>query len=723
MKKVFIILSILLIIGSLLFSFRFYLSYYKFYLSILELIDSFKIMINDIFKLNLDTNNLFFDLENLVFEIKFPCTWNEFTSYVVDIFNFIFTQQSFKFYLKDVMQLLLMLIYYSLFLMPFVFLGNALIKQYYFVENDFKANQESKPLESFKKIYVNAYSKVVNFIINYKNFLICNKIFLYIIIAIWMMYFNVYSIILEFFSFYFVLIASLDFSCLYLVLYRMLVCLVPLFEFVPLWCWCIIGLFIFHYIRCQNAINILHHNENKNMGYINSTGQVSMLSGSMGTGKTLQNTDMLLSQEKIYRDKALKKLLEYNEMFPHFPFAKLEEELRTCVMYHHVYNLATCKTWITKVINRSYEVVIDDESGEYSINLLKGKLFGYDFDKYPTTYNDGAKIIHLYDFLENYTKMFFVYFIKTSFILANYSVRTDGICMDKGNFPLWDYDFFNRKPEEMNVISRYCHIIDFDMLRLGKQIVLNNEYTGCLEFGIIAVSEVGKERKNQIELRGVKRVELEANQLNDGFNNWLKIARHAATIDGIPFIKILLEDQRPESLGADARELCTKITYIEERSEPIYPLMLFELELMLYDLITSKFNNIYLKYRFYRKDDTLLFYILKSLYSRYFAYINRLKNTYGFTISKLNSQHGQLATIETAKYYLAFKKIYADRYATDCYGSFFEASALACKYGLFDVTEYKGVKASVEELSSQNSYYINELLKIEKRKETNETVN
>ena len=459
------------------------------------------------------------------------------------------------------------------------------------------------------------------------------------------------------------------------------------------------------------------------MGFINSTGQVSMLSGSMGTGKTLQNTDMLLSQEKIFRDKALNKLLEYNEMFPHFPFAKLEEELRTCVLHHQVYNLATCKTWINKILNRSCEVVLNEDTGECNVYFIKGKLFNYDFEKYSTSYNDGAKVIELFDFLENYTKMFFVYFIKTSFILANYSVRTDGICLDKGNFPLWDYDFFNRKPEEINIISRFCHVIDFDMLRLGKQIVFNNELTGCLEFGIIAVSEVGKERKNQIELRGVKRVELEANQLNDGFNNWLKIARHAATIDGIPFIKILLEDQRPESLGADARELCTKISFIETRSEPIYPLFLFELELIVYDLITSKFNNLYLKYRFYRKDDTLLFYVLKSLYSRYFAYINRLKNRFGFTISSLHSQHGQLASVETAKYYLAFKKIYADRYATDCYGSFFESTALACKYGLHDVSEYKGVKASVEELNSQNCYYINELLKIEKRKENNEIVN
>ena len=445
-----------------------------------------------------------------------------------------------------------------------------------------------------------------------------------------------------------------------------------------------------------------------------------MICGSMGTSKTLTLTDMLLSQEQIYRDKALKKLLEYNQYFPHFPFATLEYKLRMAIAGHHVYNLATCKRWIRKIINRSYDLIVDNKTGEYSLRFKKGKLFNYDFDKYPVEYNNGVELVHIFDFLENYTKMFFIYFIKTSFIVSNYSVRTDAISIDKGNFPLWNHDFFNRKPEEIDIISRFSHIIDFDMLRLGKQVLEENELTGCLEFGIVVVTEVGKERGNQVELRGVKKVALETNQLNDGFNKWLKLARHSATVDNISFIKILMDDQRPESLGADARELCTKITYIEERSDPVYPIMLFELELILYDLITSKFNEIYLNYRFYRKDDTLLFYILKSLYSRYFTYINSLKNRFGFTISKVYSEHGQLSKVENNKYYLAFKKIYAKRYATDCFGDFFDVNAIQCKYGIMDLNEYKDVKASVEELKSQHSYFIKELVNIEKRKEKDE---
>ena len=236
MKKIFIILSVLLIVGSLLFSFKFQLSYYKLYLSILEIFDSFKLLLNDLFKLNLPVKEEFFNFENLVFEIKFPCTWNEFSSYVSDICSFIFTKQTFNYYLKDFLHFLLMVLYFSLIFIPIIMLVYMLIKQYYFTENDLPANCESKPLTIFKKTYVNFYVKLISFVISFKNFLLESKVFLIIIVAIWMMYFNVYSIILEFFSFYFVLIATLELSTIYTFVYRVLICLVPFFEFVPGWC-------------------------------------------------------------------------------------------------------------------------------------------------------------------------------------------------------------------------------------------------------------------------------------------------------------------------------------------------------------------------------------------------------------------------------------------------------------------------------------------------------
>lgn len=43
--------------------------------------------------------------------------------------------------------------------------------------------------------------------------------------------------------------------------------------------------------------------------------------------------------------------------------------------------------------------------------------------------------------------------------------------MDSGNFPLWLTDFFPKRRRES---SRHAHILDFDVLRLGKKVLENN---------------------------------------------------------------------------------------------------------------------------------------------------------------------------------------------------------------------------------------------------------
>ena len=75
----------------------------------------------------------------------------------------------------------------------------------------------------------------------------------------------------------------------------------------------------------------------------------------------------------------------------------------------------------------------------------------------------------------------------------------------------------------------------------------------AFEFCVVVITEVGKERKNNLELTDVKGKAKEANQKNDLFNVWLKMCRHAATVDNFPLIKVVMDEQRAESWGADAR--------------------------------------------------------------------------------------------------------------------------------------------------------------------------
>ena len=66
---------------------------------------------------------------------------------------------------------------------------------------------------------------------------------------------------------------------------------------------------------------------------------------------------------------------------------------------------------------------------------------------------------------------------------------------------------------------------------------------------------------------------------------------------------------------------------------------------------------------------------------------------------------------EKKKYYVMNKKIYSQRFSTDCFSDYFNDMAKKTKIGLNDYMEYATEKATVTELKMQNSYFINALYK------------
>ena len=500
--------------------------------------------------------------------------------------------------------------------------------------------------------------------------------------------------------------------------------LTPLLEFFPLFIWLLILLFLFNKYRLNHGYETLEHFEMRNRGFINSTGQVTMDCGEMGTGKTSIMTDMSISQTIMFRDKALEKLLENDFRFPNFNWYNLEQFLKEKMDDHTIYNLSSIRELILKL--RWFfdcSLMLDKFSSKSMRKHLKKKygykfknlIFDYDYLKFGLTYDDNIKIHYIWDVIENYSCLFFVYVINTSLLVSNYSIREDINLIDLGNFPLWNIDLFRCSPIDSYNNSKFSHILDFDMLRLGKKVIENNKNSNAFEFGIIVITEVGKERKNTLELKETKKNDDEANQKNDLFNSWLKMARHLATIDNFPFIKVFMDEQRPESLGADARELCEKIVFIEEKEDLDNVLLLFFIDSIVYDLLFSRFREFYIKYKHFRSDKTLLLYLYKKLFIKFNHRYVKLLKTYGYNILKLKSEKGTLDNeFEENNYYLMHKKIYSDRFATDAFSDFFVSKSLNCNIGLSDIEEYKNVKANIEEFEKQNSFFISDIMKYSK---------
>lgn len=269
---------------------------------------------------------------------------------------------------------------------------------------------------------------------------------------------------------------------------------------------------------------------------------------------------------------------------------------------------------------------------------------------------------------------------------------------DTGNFPAWDTDFFKRDSRLLDSFSRHAYILDFDSLRLGKKVLADNPRKDSFEFGVVVITEVGKERGNSIENAEKKKKDGGANQKNDLFNSWLKMVRHSATVDNYPFVKVITDEQRPESWGADARDLCD-IVHIRESGETRLLMPFFTLSELLYAFVFGKFSDVYGEYRYVRSDNTLLMHCIKGIASRLHSYYTRNYNTFGCCTLSVQTESGtQDGVLEDKKYYLMSKKVYSKRFATDCFSEYYTEKALRSPVGLNELKEYLTERATFEEL-------------------------
>ena len=117
---------------------------------------------------------------------------------------------------------------------------------------------------------------------------------------------------------------------------------------------------------------------------------------------------------------------------------------------------------------------------------------------------------------------------------------------------------------------------------------------------------------------------------------------------------------------------------------------------VLFDTVADSFTEV----------NTLLVHILKSITAWLWRRDLRMHNKYGYCILKIEKERGTMdGKAENKKYFLMNQKIYARRFATDCFSDYFNDMASKSGMGLADYREYVTERASVDELKAQNSLY------------------
>ncbi len=600
-----------------------------------------------------------------------------------------------------------------------VIVGVIVLLKRSFEKQNNRYNTDTKPLKVFKKVVKFTYTPIKSWVNSFFRFIKDTKWYYVGWLCIWALNFNVFTVVIEFIAFYLYFVISFDVGNIYKQLYKLVLDLSVPIRFIPVFVWVIIAIYIRCYLRKRIAFRRLRHMELRNRGFINERPISVMVCGTMGKCKTTMITDMILSQEDMFRDKAKEKLLEWDLKFPNFPWINLENAMKVTMKRHLVYNLATTKRFIQHLKGLYLNSLRYPKYRMSMLRHLRKKygirygnfLFDYDYEKYGLGFDDKLKVVNVWEVIMTYAELYFIYASQTSLMLSNYSIRTDSLLMSVGNFPLWNGDFFSRDSRVIDGISQHAHILDFDCLRLGRKVLENNGYADSFEFGVVGITEIGKERGNTIELADKKKNDLVTNQKNDLFNYSLKMIRHSATVDNFPFVKVITDEQRPESLGADARDLCD-IVHIKERGDENLSMPFFAVEELLHEFVFSRFSGMYQDYRFNRSDNTLLMYLIKGVCARIHNYYKGIYNRFGYSTLKVQTENGtQDGRLKKGKYFLMNKKIYSKRFSTDCFSDFFDRKTLRSKVGINDLPMYLTEKANMDELKAQNSYFIIDIQK------------
>ncbi len=229
---------------------------------------------------------------------------------------------------------------FLLLLLPVAILVVIVVKKIYATPN-VRHNQDTRPLRIVKKISGVTYQPIKRFIWGYKRYLDETTHWKTAWIWIWLANVNFLSIGVAFISYYFYFAVSFDIPSLYPQIVNLLKDLLLVLRYFP---WLLTGTIawiIFTRVREKIGMQVLYHHEARNCGFIKELPIVSMSCGSMGKRKTTHITDMSLSQTVMFRQEAFTRLQKQDMKFPLFPWIKFEMELRACMEYGKVYNLAS----------------------------------------------------------------------------------------------------------------------------------------------------------------------------------------------------------------------------------------------------------------------------------------------------------------------------------------------------------------------------------------------
>ncbi|MBQ8289975.1 MAG: hypothetical protein IJY01_03800 [Clostridia bacterium] len=489
---------------------------------------------------------------------------------------------------------------------------------------------------------------------------------------------NIISIFFAVFAYYCYILPSLDFLSFAIQLYKLSVDIVIMLSSLPIGIWLLIALIIFDYLcKCKGYAR-LERRERVNQLFLRTRGLNIFVNGPPRFGKTSLSTDMQLSQAVIFREDSLAIMLDVSSCFPHFSYQTFTKWLDKGFSSNRIKSRA----YIERYIKAHRKKFMSDPTPE--------NLWGYDFEHYPLTFDNGLVVEDLFEALSDYAAAYYVYTRVTLFI-SNYPIRECATYSTVGNIGVWNHDFFHRPSYAGG--GEFSYIINYDAMRPGKKMKPEEALYGLYEFFINGNQEIDKERGNTVENQELKASDEECNPKNDQHERHLMMQGHASMIRHKCFYRGFYDSQRATGWGAKGNELTDHVDIIDKSDKKI-ALPFWWYRELLKDLIKGFFNSKTVKNWLYRGDYTLGKYLVDVICSKYLAYCKRIENTFGFSVYELEVARGDgKSDPKRYKWYMADKKIFSGVYATDSFKEYFAYYNLKTSAALQDQKRFTGLRA------------------------------
>lgn len=461
-------------------------------------------------------------------------------------------------------------------------------------------------------------------------------------------------------------------------------------------------LWIFDRIRIRNGLRILKKHDDSNKEFYDKTGNIILITGASGTGKTTMLVDAVLTLEtSIRNDKLLKILHRQASKFPNFNWRKLESEIDGLAASGQL----KTRVDIMQYVNSLY------------LNFKKnGSLFNYEG---PLQSWDNLTVDSIFKSIQNYSIAYFFYRIEKPLSIAATGIYHDLGLEDKKHwFPLYNPDYFTESIDDFLKRKKdyFATIIDYNAMRLGTKKAIYDEKGQAIQpdpylynIGVIAMPECDKERGSYADIRSQNEDEDYCNQVNDLFYIYQTIMRHNTELDHEVLHKIVMDDQDLMKLNSDMRQLVeTVITLDRGQRKAGNALLLWWIDETICSAIIKAFHYINDTRKQFKRNDTLFTYFVRNLVNKVDMYYTRRFNQFGFDKLGIYCSNSSLDDVsqesEKDALYLSYKKLYSGRFDDVYLKSLFLSIEKNSSLSIEDFQRFESVTPTVANFSSENSF-------------------